>query len=62
MSDESSEIFFHSFLMKAVVCWSGTGRDVRSLKFRPVFPLPTAASPILRGTLKDGFGEAVVTP
>ena len=26
----------------------------------PVFPLPTTASPILQGALKDGFGEAVV--
>ena len=26
----------------------------------PAFPLPTTASPILKGALKDGFGEAVV--
>ena len=26
----------------------------------PAFPLPTTASPALRGVLKDGFGEAVV--
>ena len=26
----------------------------------PTFPLPTAASPVLRGALKDGFREAIV--
>ena len=26
----------------------------------PTFPLPTTASPVLRGALKDGFGEAVM--
>ena len=26
----------------------------------PAFPLPTIASPILQGALKDGFGDSVV--
>ena len=40
---------------------SGMGRCVHSLMLSiQLFPLPTTASPILQGPLKDGFGEAVV--
>ena len=39
---------------------SGMGRDVHSLTVHPALPLPTAASPTLRGAPKDDFGEAVV--
>ena len=35
------------------------GRVFRSDVVRAGFPLPTAASPILGGALKDGFGGAV---
>ena len=38
---------------------SGMGRDVDVVHL--AFPLLTTASPTLQGTLKDGFGEAVVT-
>ena len=40
---------------------SRVGRGVHSLTLsNPAFPLPTTALPILQGSLKDGFGEAVV--
>ena len=37
--------------------WHGKGAlfDV----VHPAFPMPTTASPTLKGALKDGFGEAV---
>ena len=42
---------------------SGMGRDVHSLTLSiQLLPLPTAASSILQGGLKDGAGEAVVAP
>ena len=40
--------------------WHGQGRPLFDIVYS-VFPLPTTASPILQGALKDGFGEAVVT-
>ena len=40
---------------------SGMGQRCALLDVvHPAFPLPTTASPILQGALKDGFGEAVV--
>ena len=57
---DSAEILFQSFLQEAVVSSSGMGRNVHSDVVHPGFPLPTTASPALLGTLKDGFGEAVV--
>ena len=39
--------------------WRGQGRPIFNV-FHPPFLLPTTASPILQGALKDGFGEAVV--
>ena len=61
MTDDSAEIPFPSFLWEAVVSSSGTGKDVHSFDVvHPAFLLPTAASPVLQGALKDGFGEAVV--
>ena len=60
MRDSSAEILFQSFLQEAVVSSSGMGRNVHSDVVHPGFPLPTTASPALQGTLKDGFGEAVV--
>ena len=39
--------------------WHGQGCPLFDV-VHPAFPLPTTASPILRGALKDGFGEAVM--
>ena len=39
--------------------WSGHGCPLFNV-VPPAFPLPTTASPILQGALKDGFGKAVV--
>ena len=39
--------------------WHGKGCPLFFFD-HPAFPLPITASPILKGTLKDGFGEAVV--
>ena len=37
------------------------GREIQSLNVvHPTFPLPTTASPTLKGALNDGSGEAVV--
>ena len=61
MTDDSAEILFQPFLQGAHASSFGMGRDVHSLMFFiQHFPLPTTASPILQGALKDGFGEAVV--
>ena len=61
MRDNSAEILSQSLLQKALVSSSGMGRDVHSLMMSiQHFLLPTTASPILLGALKDGFGEAVV--
>ena len=48
-------------LRETFVSSSRVGRGVHSLTLsNPAFPLPTTALPILQGSLKDGFGEAVV--
>ena len=61
MRDDSAEIFFQSFMQEALVSSSGMGRDVHSLMMSiQHFLLPSTASPILLGALKDGLGEAVV--
>ena len=61
MRDDSAEIFFQSFMQEALVSSSGMGRDVHSLMMSiHHFLLPSTASPILLGALKDGLGEAVV--
>ena len=39
--------------------WHGRGCPLFEV-IHPAFPLPTTASPTLQGTLKDGFGEAVM--
>ena len=39
--------------------WHGLGCPLFDV-VHPAFPLPTTASPTLKGALKDGFGEAVV--
>ena len=62
MRDDSTETFFQSFLQEALVSSSGLSRNVHPHcdVFRPAFPLPTTASPLLQGALEDGFGEAAV--
>ena len=40
--------------------WHGQGCPLFDV-VHPAFPLPTTASPTLKGALKDGFGEAVIT-
>ena len=62
MTDVSAEILFEKF-SSGGPCerfWHGQGRPLSDV-VHPAFPLPTTASPILQGTLKDGFGEAVMT-
>ena len=49
-------------MWRAILTSSGMSKDVqvRLEVVHPAFPLPTEVSPTLQGTLKDGFGEAVV--
>ena len=45
MTDYTAEIFFHSFLQKALVSSSGMGRDVHTLMLSiQQFPLPTTVT------------------
>ena len=61
MRDDSAEIVFQCFLQEALVGSSGLGQGSPLFNaVHPAFPLPTTASPILQGALKDGFREAVV--
>ena len=58
MRGDSAEILFQFFFFfqEALVSSSKMGRDV----VHQAFPLPTTASPILRSTLKDSVGEAIM--
>ena len=51
-------MFFFFFFRDAIVSGSGTVRAVQSVTV-PI-PLPTTASPSLRGAVTDGLGEAAV--
>ena len=61
MTDDSAEIFFQSFFAGGPCqqLWHGLGCPLFDV-VRSAFPLPTTASPTLKGALKDGFGEVVV--
>ena len=61
MRGNSAEILFLSFLQEAIASssWHGQGCPLFDV-VHPAFPVPTTASPILQGVLKDGFGEAFV--
>ena len=61
MKYDPSEILFRSFLQESPgeQFWHGQGCPLFDV-VHPAFPLPTTASPTLKGALKDGFGEAVV--
>ena len=52
MRDDSAETPVQSFPRETIV--SSSGMD------RYGYSLPTSTSPILKGILKDGFGEAVI--
>ena len=58
---DSAEILFKSFLQVALVSRSGMGRDVHSLMLSiQHFLCRPWRRPTLQGSLKDGFGKAVV--
>ena len=61
MRDHSAEILFRSFLQKALCeqFWHGQGCPLFD-DVNPAFPLPPMALPILKGALKNVFGQAVV--
>ena len=64
MRDDSAEISSHFFFLQEPepLCeqfWHGKGGQLFDV-VHPAFRLPTTASPILQGALKDGFAEAVV--
>ena len=61
MTDDSAEILFEKFSLGGPCerFWHGQGCPLSDV-VHPAFPLPTTASPILQGAMKDGFGEAVV--
>ena len=61
MRDDSAEILSQYFSAEGYCeqFWHVQGCPVFDV-VHPAFPLPTAASHILQGAMKDGFGEAVV--
>ena len=63
MRNDSSEILFQSLLQEALVSEQfshSQGCPLFDIVYTAIL-LPTTASPILQGALKDGSGEAVVT-
>ena len=62
ITDDSADFLFQSFLQEAIASSSGMDRDAHSFALSiQHFSLPTTASPIHQGALKNGFGEAVVS-
>ena len=62
IKDDSAEILFQFFfLQEAVVSNAAAGQGHPLFDVvHPAFSLPTTASPVLQGDLRDVFGEAVV--
>ena len=64
MRDDSAELFFQFFVVffaggHREQFWHEQGFPLFEI-VHLAFPMPTTASPTLKGALKDGFGEAVV--
>ena len=57
--DDSAEILFQAFLQEALVNSCGMQGCPPCDVFDPAFPLPTTASPTLKGALRDDFEGAL---